>query len=172
VGRLAARTGRFAEAHVQFTAAQREYSAVGLGADARAVDGWVAECLVLEGRAGDALGLLDAMAREVGTGAPDSDDRALLERVRAQALVQRGELDAARDALAASLEAGRGRGADYEVALTELVSSHLAALVGDSTAAGQLEGEARATLARLGVHTVPTPAAAARADPRSRPAAR
>jgi len=155
MGRLAARRGRFVEAHEQFEAAKAEYAAVGIAGDARTVDAWIAECLVLEGRAGPALAAVDAIEHDAGAEWAETGERALLERVRGLAFAQLGDTDAARGALTMSLAAGEERAADYEVALTQGALARVARLEGDAVGATRLEKQSDATLRRLGVKSVP-----------------
>jgi class 3 adenylate cyclase/tetratricopeptide (TPR) repeat protein len=154
LGRIAAHTGRPDEAHEHFDAARREYVAAGLDGDAQETDTHRAECLVLEGRADEALALADAVPHTAGDDEIERD-LARLERVRGYALLQRGERDAALAAFTASLEAGRAREADYEVASSLLALAHVARLTGDDERTTRFEAEAGAILEPLGVRTVP-----------------
>ena len=86
LGRIAAQTGRPAEAHEHFDVARREYVAAGLDGDAQETDTHRAECLVLEGRAEEALALADAVPR-TATGDDEIErDLARLERARLRAV--------------------------------------------------------------------------------------
>ena len=150
-----ARTGRFDEAHEHFDAARIEYAEAGLDADAREIDGRIAECLVLEGRSAEALALADAT---LGASMQDDEnppDAPLLQRVRGYALLQTRRPNAARDAFDASLESGRARDADYEVALTLVALAQLANVEGEAARAEQLESEGSQLLERLGVLSLP-----------------
>ena len=133
----------------------REYVAAGLDGDAQETDTHRAECLVLEGRAEEALALADAVPR-TATGDDEVErDLARLERVRGYALLHLGQREAAHAAFTASLEAGRAREADYEVALSLLALAHIARLTEDEDRATKFEAEAGAILEPLGVRTVP-----------------
>ncbi len=80
---------------------------------------------------------------------------ARLERVRGYAHLQLGDRQAAFDAFTASLEAGRAREADFEVALTLLALARVARATDDEERGASLEAEARTILEPLGVKRVP-----------------
>ena len=153
LGRVASRTGRFAEAHLHFDAARSEYAEAGLDADARDTDGRRADCLVLEGRAAEALALADTTLQASMQEDDDPPDAALLHRVRGYAFLQLGDADAARAAFDASLASARARDADYEVALT--LAALATAAVDDPERADGFGRESAALLARLGVRSLP-----------------
>jgi tetratricopeptide (TPR) repeat protein len=155
LGRVASRTGRYDEAHVHFEAARSEYAAAGLDADARETDGRLADSLVLEGRSEEALALADATLHASMQEDEDPPDAALLQRVRGYALLQRGDTDAASDALDASLASARARDAEYEVALTLVAQATLAKAGGAAERATALERESAVLLERLGVRSLP-----------------
>lgn len=155
LGRVAARTGRFEESRAHYDAARREFAAAGLESDARETDGRVAECLMLEGRSADALDLADATLRASAADDENPPDAALLQRVRGYAFLQQGAFDSAGSALDRSLESGRAREADYEVALTLVAQGHLARAMGDNDRAVVLDGESSTLLSRLGVQSLP-----------------
>jgi class 3 adenylate cyclase/tetratricopeptide (TPR) repeat protein len=155
LGRIAAHTGRPEEADDHFDAARREYSAAGLDGDVEETDTHRVECLVLQGRARDALALADETMR--ATAGDDSVERDLarLERVRGYALLQLGDHAAANVAFDTSLDAARARDADYEVALSLLALARLARAGGDLEATSAFEAEGHAILEPLGVRAVP-----------------
>ncbi len=155
LGRIAARTGRPEEAHEHFDVAHREYVAAGLDSDAQETDTHRAESLVLEGRAAEALALADAALRAAASDGETERDLARLERVRGYALLQLGDRQAAFDALTVSLEAGRAREADFEVAMTLLALARVARATDDAERAVALEDEGTAMLEPLGVWRVP-----------------
>jgi tetratricopeptide (TPR) repeat protein len=154
LGRIAAQTGRPAEAHEHFDVARGEHVAAGLDGDAQEVDTHRAECLVIEGRAEDALALIDTAPR---ASADDEVERDLarLERVRGYALLQLGNREGAFEAFTTSLEAGRAREADFEVALTLLALARIARATEEPERAAALEAESTALLEPLGVRRVP-----------------
>jgi class 3 adenylate cyclase/predicted ATPase len=154
LGRIAARTARWDEAYEHFEAARGEYAAAGLEGDADEIDGRRAECLVLEGRAEEGFALADRIVRASARDDELPTDMALLQRVCGYALLQTGDHDAARAAFAASLEVGRARDADYEVALTLQALAQLERAAGDAERAAELEAESERMLEPLGVERV------------------
>ncbi len=78
----------------------------------------------------------------------------LLERVRGEALLQRGDVDGARHAFAASLAAGRTRHDRFEVALALLALIRLDQFEG-AEPSPDVVGESRSLLASLKVRSVP-----------------
>ena len=92
-------------------------SEAGTEAAAVEVQSMTAECLILEGRADDALELADRLLAEVvahGSGR----GTALIERVRGYALAQHGDVVGARAAFEVSRASAEALDADYELALT------------------------------------------------------
>ena len=170
LGRVAGRTGRFEEAHVHFEAARSEYFEAGLDADVRETDGRLADCFVLEARSAEALTLADETLQASMQEDDNPPDAALLQRVRGYALLQSNDVDGARDAFAASLESGRARDADYEVALTLVALAALAKVVGDAERATELDLESKSLLERLGVRSLPVVPLAATSITSVRPA--
>jgi class 3 adenylate cyclase/tetratricopeptide (TPR) repeat protein len=153
LGRVVSRRGRFAEALELFDLARAEFLYVGAQEDALDTEGKVAECLLLMGdeeaalaRSAEALSQVETRG-VVGVAVP------LLQRVRAYALIRRGELEEARDALEKSLQAARERRAEYEVALTLRALGKLALAEGRDPAV-DLESESRSILDRLDVVSV------------------
>jgi tetratricopeptide (TPR) repeat protein len=155
LGRIAAQTGRSEEAHEHFDVARREYVAAGLDGDAQEIDTHRAECFVLDGRATEALVLADSAPRASTNEDETERDLARLERVRGYALLQLGDRKAAFEAFTESLDAGRAREADFEVALTLLALARIASVTDDPDRADALEAEGRAMLEPLGVKRVP-----------------
>ncbi|HEX2029437.1 MAG TPA: adenylate/guanylate cyclase domain-containing protein [Nitriliruptorales bacterium] len=155
LGRAAARAGRYDEGSRLFHEARAESQDVGAEADVLETDARIAELHVLQGDAEAALSLtaaaLERAQRLGGDAAPQSP---ALHRLRGYALMQLGDLAAAREELEESLQAGRARAAEYEVALT------LRALVdlryrSEGLLLESLEAESRSILERLGVVHVP-----------------
>jgi hypothetical protein len=87
----------------------------------------------------------------------------MLERVRAIARMQLGDLEGAREALSISLTEGRAKGADHEVALALQALVTLRFLLGEQTQA--VEEERIDMFKRLGI--VSTPAVAPALVPRT-----
>jgi tetratricopeptide (TPR) repeat protein len=152
-GRLAARAGRFEEAHELFAEARRASDEVGARDELVFTDARLAECFVLEGlpeRARDlAVGTLGVARSQPGV----SQLVPMLERVRGAALVQLGELDEAEEALEESMRAARERKADYELALALDALVTLRALRDEPSEV--LEAERDEIFERLDVVSVP-----------------
>ena len=107
LGRVALRAGRMDDALGRFEEAKANFVHVGAEQDALATDARIAECNVFLGNADAALELAErALSRAASTNAV-APVAPLLERVRGEALLQRGDVDGARHAFAASLAAGR-----------------------------------------------------------------
>jgi len=122
LARVKAAQGRYDEALELFASCIGEMDDIGSRADALEATARLAECLLLSGASDDALELADRgldLAQDLGGVPPQIP---LLHRVRGAALARLGRNDAAVDALRQSLQAARGRGAAYEVELTERVA--------------------------------------------------
>ncbi len=104
LARVAARDGRFGEAHEHFDRAHNDFVALGIDSDALEAEARRAECLALEGRAEEALALADRTLRAFDRDDELAVDAALLERVRGYAFLQQREFDRAGAAFAASLD--------------------------------------------------------------------
>jgi hypothetical protein len=104
-----------------------------------------AECLVFEGRHGDAISLLDGRVDAEQTG----PTRILLERTLGYALHQARRPDEARQHLEEAARLAKQVGSEYETALS------LRALADTRNAGPEARTEADATLERLGVVLVP-----------------
>jgi class 3 adenylate cyclase/tetratricopeptide (TPR) repeat protein len=160
LGRVALRAGRFDDALKRFDEARSNFQAAGSQQEVMDVDARIAECRVFMGEPDAALEL----ARATLSRAASSDGVAmvvpLLERVRGQALLRQSDLAGARQALEASLAAGRTLDDPFEVTLTLLALVELARREGGEPAP-EIVRESRALLDRLGIKTVPTAPAAA-----------
>ncbi|MEX2439511.1 MAG: tetratricopeptide repeat protein [Actinomycetota bacterium] len=153
LGRLASRRGRYDESLELLHEAARMLSDLGAASDALETDALIAECMVFQGRAAEAL--------EVATAALTLDERMgglgsqtpLLHRVLGYAHLQIGDLDAARSAFDRSLDAAEARGAEYETALTLVGVARTASLAG----APDPDAERRSAevFERLGVIALP-----------------
>jgi tetratricopeptide (TPR) repeat protein len=154
LGRVACGQGRYADALKLFEESLAESDKVGGQVEALDASARMAECLLLSGDADGAAALAELAlerARVLGGVAAQTP---LLYRVRGVALFKTGDVTSARAALDQSHEAGRTRGADYEVALT------LDALADLDEHAGQAHNnlarlESQAILQRLGVIWTP-----------------
>jgi len=85
---------------------------------------------LLRGQPDEALQALENAVRRSAAKEGVAAQEPLLHRVRGYALLQRGEVEAARAALERSLEAARSRDADYERALAERALIELAEVSG------------------------------------------
>ncbi|HXW33599.1 MAG TPA: adenylate/guanylate cyclase domain-containing protein, partial [Acidimicrobiales bacterium] len=154
LGRVACARGQYVEAERLFEDSLRQAQRVGGQTEALEVSARLAECILLSGQVDRAMKLADEgvlQCRALG-GVPAR--LAQLHRVRAAGLMGRGRFDEAGDALEQSLEAGRARNADYEVALTTSLLGEWHRRVG-SDQAENLERESNQILDRLGVVWIP-----------------
>jgi tetratricopeptide (TPR) repeat protein len=150
LARVALRAGRYADALARYEEAKAESIDVGADGDVLESDARIAECLVAHGRWAQALALAETGLDHSRTFGAAPPQRALLHRVRGTALMRLGDLGAARASLEASLDAGRVRHDDYEIALTLQVMSDLAEReLGERDI--ELDAESRSILDRLGV---------------------
>jgi class 3 adenylate cyclase/tetratricopeptide (TPR) repeat protein len=163
LGRVASRAGRYDEAMTSLERARETFVSIGSHGELLETDARIAECLVLQGCAEEALERsTGALQRAASLGGVHPAVPAL-HRTRAYALMQMVRLDEANAALEESLRAGRRRKADYEVALTLRAALELASLQGIRPTP-EIEDESRAILERLmvaAIATVPLPAGTA-----------
>ena len=125
LARVNAAQGRYGEALELFASCIGEMEDIGSRADALEASARMAECLLLSGESNGALDRADRslrLAQDLGGVPPQIP---LIHRVRALALARLGQTGAAGDALQQSLQAARGRGAEYEVELTERAAALL-----------------------------------------------
>ena len=136
-----------------FDRARATFVNVGSQTDTIEIDARVAECLVFQGRAEEALervsaALIDAEALEgVSVQTP------LLQRIRGYALMQMERREEAAEAFEASLAVAEAREAPYDVALTLRAMAELTRAQG--TDASAIEHRSDELLAELGVVAVP-----------------
>ena len=153
VARLLAFAGKFEEARLLFDEAREDAIAIDAKHQAVDIDSRIVELTLLKGEHERALQMaedvLDA-SRDLGGVPPQVP---LLHLVRGYASMALGNLDVAREAFKASLEAGRARFADHDVALTLGAIARLASLEGKPCDAER--AESNATLERLGIVAVP-----------------
>jgi tetratricopeptide (TPR) repeat protein len=145
LGRLAARDGRFAEAHELLDDAAAAFSAIDASRYENETHARRAECLVLEGRYSEALEVASALL-EAARETPFGGLEALVERTIGLALHQARRPDEGRQHLLESLRIARDLRAVYEEALTLRALADTKAPDADAHRA-----ESDAILARLGV---------------------
>ncbi|HEX4529105.1 MAG TPA: adenylate/guanylate cyclase domain-containing protein [Acidimicrobiia bacterium] len=154
LGRVACWTGRGDDAQVLLRESLEETRAVGAKADGLETQARIAEAALVLGDAPAALALAEETlegARALGMDAAFSP---LLHRVRGAALARAGDLDAAAEALAQSVDAARARHADYEVALGLHAQARLAE-ARDYVAPAALVDESKEIFERAGVVAFP-----------------
>jgi len=154
LGRLEVRTGRFEAAMRRFEDARAEFAYVGAHGDTLEADARIAEALLFMDDAAGALAMADHVREELRAGVGPGLLTPLVERVRGYALIQKGDLAGAREALEASLRAGRERGAEHEVAFTLQALLRLARVAGWAPGDGW-RSESGVLLDRLGIVAVP-----------------
>jgi tetratricopeptide (TPR) repeat protein len=149
LGRLAARDGRFAEAHELLDEAATAFAEIDAGRYVNETHARRAECLVLEGRYSEALEVASALV-EATRETPFGGLEALVERTIGLALHQARRPDEGRPHLLESLRIARNLRAVYEEALTLRALADIRAPDADAHRA-----ESDAILARLGVVSLP-----------------
>ncbi|MEX2549485.1 MAG: adenylate/guanylate cyclase domain-containing protein [Nitriliruptoraceae bacterium] len=154
LGRTAARAGRFDEAAELLEEARRGAYEAGAGTQVVEAEARLAELHVLRGQPDEALQALENAVRRSDAKEGVAAQEPLLHRVRGYALLQRGEVEAARSALEQSLEAARTRDADYERALAERALIELAEVAGVEPGPELVAANAE-TLDALGVVRLP-----------------
>jgi class 3 adenylate cyclase/tetratricopeptide (TPR) repeat protein len=120
LGRASLRAGRHDEALKRLEEARAIFVQVGAEDEVPPVDARIAECRVCMGETNAALALVDGLLSRAGSSNAVARLAPLLKRVRAHALLQRGDLAGVRRELEASLAEGRVRKDLLEIALTLL----------------------------------------------------
>jgi tetratricopeptide (TPR) repeat protein len=143
LGTLASRSGEFALAGELFDQARDRFAVLVSEHDLIDTDARIAESLVLQGRAQDALELAGACLERTAVHGGDTHDP-MLHRIRGYAWAQLGGADAARAELDCSLEIARARNARYEIALAQDAIARIGERIGAPDPA-----EARAEADRL-----------------------
>ena len=169
LGRLAARTGRHAEARTYLEAARASYVEGGEQGQASLCSAWIAESMVLDGHAEEAVTLVAEITARAAP-EPAGGASAVLHRVRGYALAQQGRTDEAKEAFTASREAARSL--RYEEAITLDALMWLASHTGQPADTEVLDTR-DALFGTLGVAATPNVPFAARdrASAEARPAA-
>jgi class 3 adenylate cyclase/tetratricopeptide (TPR) repeat protein len=158
LGRAALRAGRAVAALGFLDEAKAHFTHVGAEQDVLAIDARIAECHLLQGGAEAALAMAEQTHARASSGNSVAMVAALLERIRGQALLMRGDAAGARAAFDASLAAGRARNDRFEVMLTLLAQVRLAQREGHASAP-ELVSESENLRATLKVRAVPAEAA-------------
>jgi class 3 adenylate cyclase/tetratricopeptide (TPR) repeat protein len=152
VGRVACRSGRYAEALELLEQGRAVNHEIGDQPEELESDVRIAECLAMQGRSAQALELAtEALVRSETLGGPATPQ---LQRVRGCALAQLGRLSEARVALQESVAGARDREAEYEEALALHGLARIAAME-EGPDAPELEARYRAIFKRLGVVAAP-----------------
>ena len=149
LGRVAARAGRFEEAHGHYEDAERQFTEIGSKRYVSETRARVAEVLVFEGRHGEARRVAES-CREEARETPFGGLEALIERQFAYALCQARLPDEARPHFEESLRIARDLDVDFEIALTLRAMAETRFPEADA-----LRAESDAILERLGVVSVP-----------------
>ena len=161
LGRISLRLGRTEEAQSRLNDAKANFLHVGAEEEVPPIDARIAECQLAAGNVDGALELVRGMLGRAGESNGVARVVPLLERLQGHALIQQGDLWAARDALDASLAAARERQNLFEAALTMLSLIELDRLEGVE-APQEMTAESRTLLATLKVRAVPPIPAPAR----------
>jgi tetratricopeptide (TPR) repeat protein len=152
VGRVACRSGRYADALELLEQARDLNHEIGDEPEELESDVRIAECLAIQGRSTQALELsTEALVRSETLGGPATPQ---LQRVRGCALAQLERLSEARVALQESVAGAREREAEYEEALALQGLARIAAME-ERPDAPEFEARYRAIFERLGVVAAP-----------------
>jgi tetratricopeptide (TPR) repeat protein len=155
LGRLSLRAGRLEEALKRLEESKAHFAHLKADEEIPAVDARIAECKVALRDSESALALVDGLLARLRSSNGVARVEALLQRVRAHALLLRGEIDGARHALTASLAAARARHDLFETLLTSLSLIELSRREGVE-ALPELIAESNALLSQLKVRVVST----------------
>ena len=154
LGRVALRLGRLDEALSRLEESRAHFLYVGAEQEIPAVDARLAECRVAMRQSDAALDLLRDMLARASASNGVARSVPLLERLQGHALMQQGDLWAARDALESSLTAAQERKNLFEATLTMLSLIELDRLEGIEPPL-EMINESRSLLASLKVRAVP-----------------
>jgi class 3 adenylate cyclase/tetratricopeptide (TPR) repeat protein len=153
LGRTAAREGRLDEALAMLRDALETFEEIHAGSLVIEARTRLAERAVFAREPSEALLQADETLTAIEQAGGGSLQHALVHRLRGYALIQNGELEAAKAALGQSLEIARRADETHELALTLEALARLAELRGEDGSARAQEG--KALLARLGVVSTP-----------------
>ena len=149
LGRVAARAGRFVEAHAHYDEATATFEEIEARRYVTETRARVAECLVFEGRYAEAIAEASTL-REAAQASPFGGLEALILRQLGLALCQARKPGEARPHFVEALRIARDLQAEFEVALTLRA---MADVRFDDT--GEFRAASEAILARLGIVSVP-----------------
>lgn len=155
LGRVAYRSGRNAEAMAFLEQARSEFAELKMAHEVLETDARIAECLLFGGQWEEAQEVIERALIEANQVGGTTAQAPMLYRLRSWASIQAGKPAEAAADLAISLQHGRARGADYEVALTLNVRSALVRVLGENPDPLE-EAEQHEILSRLGVVFLPT----------------
>jgi tetratricopeptide (TPR) repeat protein len=154
LGRVSLCLGRFEGALSQLEESKSNFLSVGAEEEVPLIDARIAECRVAMGDVNTALELAGGLISRASESNGVARVASLLERVQAHALLKRGDLWGARDALEASLAAARERKDLFEATLTQLSLIEIDRLEGVEPPL-EMVNESRSLLASLKVRAVP-----------------
>ncbi len=154
LGRVSLRLGRLEEALSRLEEAKANFLHVGAESEVPPVEARIAECRLAQGNLDAALELVRGMLASASESNGTGKVVPLLERIQGHALLQQGDLWAARDALEASLVAAREQRNLFEAALTMLSLIELDRLESVEPPI-EMVSESRSLLANLKVRAVP-----------------
>jgi len=154
LGRVSLRLGRVDEALSRLEEAKSNFMHVGADEEVPAVEARIAECRLASGNPVAAIELVRGLLSRASQSNGIARVVPILERVQGHALLQQGDLWAARDALEASLAAAQERRNLFETALTMLSLIEMDRLEGVEPTL-EMVNEGHALLSGLKVRAVP-----------------
>jgi len=154
LGRVSLRSGRLDEALSRLEESRAIYLRVGAESEVPAVDARIAECHIAMGNPDAALDRVSSMLARASSSPGMATAVPLLERIRGHALLLKGDLRGARDALETSLGAARERRELFEASLTMHSLIELDRLQGIEPPI-EMVNESQSLLARFKVRAAP-----------------
>jgi tetratricopeptide (TPR) repeat protein len=155
LGRVAYRSGRNAEAMALLEQSRIEFAHLRMAHELLETNARIAECLLFGGQWREAMDVIDRTLKEARQLGGTTAQAPMLYRLRALAFIQAGKHAEAAEDLAISLQHGRTREADYEVALILDLRATLARGLGEIPDPDE-SAELQTILTRLGVVSLPT----------------
>jgi tetratricopeptide (TPR) repeat protein len=154
LGRAVLRSGRIDEALKHLEESKRHFLDVGAEQEVPAVEARIVECRIYRSETDAAFAMVNGLLGRAGSSSGVAKVVPLLERARALALAQRGDVEGARQALDAGLAAARVRRDVYEVTLTLQARIELDRIAGVAPPP-DVAAECEALVARLAVQALP-----------------